>query len=418
MSEALKRLIETLETAPETAVGAIDVLPETERRLLIEEWNSTQSRYPSEQPIHQLFEQQADSTPEAVAVEDEVYRLTYRELNARANRLARHLLNLGIEPDSRVAICLERSIDLVVSQLAVLKCGAAYVPIDPAFPSERQLLICADCSARAVITSSRTSLPPALASRRVMIDQLDTDEGFRTNLSLPLHSTMTAYVMYTSGSTGQPKGVAVPHRAVSRLVLNCRYAEFQADDRVAFAANPAFDASTMEVWAPLLNGGRIIVIDQDRLLVPADFSETLRRQEVSVLWLTAGLFNQYAERLSETFGRLRYLIVGGEALDPRTISGALDRHRPQHLLNGYGPTETTTFAITHEITEVPEDACNIPLGRPIGNTRVFILDANHRPAPIGATGEIHIGGDGVAHGYLDRPELNAERFLPDPIGPE
>jgi amino acid adenylation domain-containing protein len=227
-----------------------------------------------------------------------------------------------------------------------------------------------------------------------------------------------AYVIYTSGSTGLPKGVVVPHRAISRLVLNNRYAKFEASDRVAFASNPAFDATTMEVWAPLLNGGSVVVIEQSVLLEPARFGQTLKRHGVNILWLTVGLFNQYSDSLAEEFSTLRYLIVGGDALDPRVIARLLKGTPPQHLLNGYGPTETTTFATTYEIKVVTENAQSIPIGRPIGNTQIYILDEEWEPVPVGVAGEIHIGGDGVGRGYLKRPELTGERFVADPFSGE
>ena len=210
----------------------------------------------------------------------------------------------------------------------------------------------------------------------------------------------------------------VGHRAITRLVLDCGYAKFQSDDRVAFASNPAFDAPTMEVWAPLLNGGRIVVIDQSVLLDSERFGHALNRQRVSILWMTVGLFNRYADALGEEISRLRYLIVGGDALDPRAIARVLRHHPPQHLVNGYGPTETTTFASTQEILSVEKTARTIPIGRPISNVRIYILDAQGEPVPVGVGGELYIGGAGVARGYLNRPELTAERFLRDPFATE
>jgi arthrofactin-type cyclic lipopeptide synthetase C len=415
MRTTLEGLVEALETKPETPVRAIDVISEAERRQALVEWNATETDYPGEQCVHELFEARAEKRPDAIAVVHGDEELTYYDLNARANRLAHRLRELGVRPETRVAIRLQRSIELVVAQLAVLKCGAAYVPIDPSFPEERQVFMAGDCEARGLITTRQARLPEGLTAQRINIEEVSEDESLTDNLNLRLSSEMAAYVMYTSGSTGQPKGVMAPHRAIGRLVLNCGYADFNRDDRVAFAANPAFDAATMEVWAPLLNGGRAVVIDQEVLLDPATFARTLEWQEVSVLWMTAGLFNQYAESLAESLGRLRYLIVGGEALDPRVIAGVLRRRPPRHLLNGYGPTETTTFAITHQIEEVPEGARTIPLGRPISNTQIYILDAQLQPAPVGVTGEIYIGGMGVALGYLNRPDLTGERFLPDPF---
>src|SRR6185436_2156043 len=346
--------------------------------------------------VAELFEAQAERTPDAVAVVEGERSIAYAELNARANRLAHHLRARGVEPGHRVVVTMPRSTELVIAELAILKCGAAYVPVDASFPAERIAFMTADCGAN------------------VVLGRGDVDvAGPSGNVGIRVGSESAAYVMYTSGSTGEPKGVVVPHRAVVRLVVNNGYAGFAADDRVAFASNPAFDATTLEVWAPLLSGGRIVVIDQDVLLDPRQFGEALRKDGVTVLWMTVGLFNQYADALD--FSRLRYLIVGGDALDARVIARVLQNRAPQHLLNGYGPTETTTFAITHEIRGVEAGARSIPLGRPIGNTKIYILDERSQPVPVGVAGEIHIGGMGVALGYLNREELTAERFVENPF---
>ena len=318
-------------------------------------------------------------------------------------------------PDVLVAIGLERSIELVLAELAILKCGAAYVPLDQNAPIQRQAFMIEDCQAQIVLSAKGRVVPEMSGAKRIDIDELMLTGQAAHDPAVPVDSEATAYVMYTSGSTGQPKGVMIPHRAVGRLVLNNGYADFQANDRVAFAANPAFDASTMEVWAPLLNGGCIVVIDQAILLDPDVFKHRLEHHAINVLWLTVGLFQQYADRLAGAFSRLRYLIVGGDVLDPRVAARVLKRSPPQHLLNGYGPTETTTFAVTYEVREVPAGPKSIPLGRPISNTRIYILDGHGEPVPIGAAGEIYIGGAGVARGYLNRPELTAERFVADPF---
>ncbi|MDU6730899.1 MAG: amino acid adenylation domain-containing protein, partial [Bradyrhizobium sp.] len=410
---ALEGLVEALERTPERPLRQIDVLPEAERHRVLVEWNATAAAYPQDVCVHELFETQAERTPDAVAVVHEERRLSYAELNTQANRLAHHLRKLGVRPDDRVAICIERSIELVAAELAILKCGAAYVPLDRDVPAERLAFMIKDCEASLVLMARGAVLPERLEAHRIDIEDVLRGAGDASNPGLSRDSGSDAYIMYTSGSTGTPKGVVIPHRAIGRLVINNGYADFNASDRVAFAANPAFDATTMEVWGPLLNGGCVVVIDQASVLEPERLVSVMERDGVTVLWLTAGLFQQYAELLGGVFRRLRYLLVGGDVLDPRSIRHVLRHSRPQYLLNGYGPTETTTFAITHEITEVDERASSIPLGRPISNTRIYILDAYGDPVPIGVAGEIYIGGAGVARGYLNRPELTAERFVED-----
>jgi amino acid adenylation domain-containing protein len=415
MHTALERLAEALEAAPGRPVGSIDVLPEAERRMVVEAWNRTDAAYPAGTPIHRLFEEQAGRTPRALAVVSGEDALTYQELNARANQLAHHLRARGVGPEARVAILVPRSIELVVSELAVLKAGAAYVPIDPSFPAERIAFMVADCGARVVFARAGDALPASWAER---VDVDAVVDGPVENLPGVGDAGAAAYVMYTSGSTGEPKGVVVPHRAIARLVFNNGYADFRADDRVAFAANPAFDATTMEVWGPLLHGGRTVVIPRDVLLDPDALARTLAEQQVTTLFITTAVFNQYARAIPGALSGLRRLLTGGEAADPSSFARVLAENGPVSLIHCYGPTETTTFAITHEVTDVEEGARTIPLGRPIANTRIYVLDARGEPVPVGVGGELYIGGTGVALGYQGRPGLTAQRFVPDPLGGE
>ena len=405
-------LLGALGADPARRVATLPMLDAKERHQLLVEWNATERPWPAEQTVHALFEARAASDPDAVALVHGARELRYGELNAWANAVARRLVAEGVRPGHRVAVALERSAELVVAQLAVLKCGAAYVPLDVGAPTSRSQFMLDDCGCRVLLGARGKADTLSTAHRRIDVDLLRAAPP-TPNPSLPQGSESAAYVMYTSGSTGQPKGVITPHRAISRLVLNNGYADFGADDRVAFAANPAFDASTLEVWAPLLNGGCIVVIDPDTLLEPAPFARALRDHDVTVLWLTVGLFNQLADDLTDVLPRLRYLIVGGDVLDARVIARVLRDARPQHLLNGYGPTECTTFATTFEIDSIVDESAPIPIGRPIANTRAYILDRDGEPVPIGVAGELCLGGAGVALGYLDRPDASADRFVAD-----
>ncbi|MGS0539423.1 amino acid adenylation domain-containing protein [Xanthomonas oryzae pv. oryzicola] len=408
MQTALQQLVDALERESETPINQLCVLPADERRQLLETFNATDRDYPHAQTVHALFEQQTALTPEALAVVDGAHRCSYAALNRKANQLAHHLIGLGVGAGQYVAIRLPRSLELVVAQLAISKCAAAYLPLDMQSPDERLQQILDESAARWVVSRSDQPLPDGAA--RLDMDLLDLGASPTHDPQVPQSSASDAYVMYTSGSTGVPKGVRIAHRGISRLVCNNGYAEFLPGDRVAFAANPAFDASTLEVWAPLLTGGCVVVIAQDIVLSPDRLRVCLQEQAISVLWLTAGLFHHSAAALLPVFPQLRYLIVGGDILDPAVVAQVLAEGAPQRLLNGYGPTETTTFATTHRITDV----CGpIPIGRPIGNTRVYVLDAHGTPVPIGVAGELYIGGDGVALGYLHQPTLTAERFIPD-----
>ena len=408
---ALENLVAALETAPHTPACMLDVLPASERRQILVDWNATATPYPHDACIHQLFERQAARTPDAMAVLADDDQLSYHELNARANRLARCLQEHGVRDGDCVGIALERSADLVIAELAVLKAGGVYVPLDAVLPLTRQEMMLADCDAALVIARGQQSFAGC-----AVLDVADPRIAACSEFDLPcaLDAEALAYIMFTSGSSGTPKGVEIPHRGVNRLAIENGYLDFCQSDHVAFGANPAFDASTMEVWGALLNGGCVVVIGQDCLLDPVRFSAALQRHRVNVMLMTVGLFNQYADALAGVFGALRYLIVGGDVLDAHVVGRVLRDNPPANFLNGYGPTEATTFAATYRIEQV-ETGKSIPLGHPIGNTQIYILDAHGQPVPPGACGEIHIGGAGLARGYLNRPDLTAERFVPDPF---
>ncbi|NBF11896.1 non-ribosomal peptide synthetase [Pseudomonas sp. Fl4BN1] len=410
---ALQHLAEALEQTPAKALQEVPVLPEAERRQQLLEFNATDRAYPRQQTLHQQFEAQVLAHPQRVAAVEGSAQLSYTELNTRANQLAHHLLELGVQPGDAVALLLPRSLDLLVSQLAISKCAAAYVPLDINAPAQRQGYMVQDSQSVAWLTHSGQELE--FPARRVDLDRLQLAALPEHNLGLLQSSESLAYIMYTSGSTGLPKGVLVPHRAVSRLVINNGYADFNADDRVVFASNPAFDASTMDVWGAWLNGGRVLVIDHHTLLEPERFGRALSASGATVLFVTTALFNQYVQLIPEALKGLRILLCGGERADPAVFRRLLALAPQLRLVHCYGPTESTTYATTHELQHLADDAEHVPIGRPISNTRVYVLDARQQLLPIGAQGEIVIGGDGVAKGYLNRPELTAEKFIRDPF---
>jgi arthrofactin-type cyclic lipopeptide synthetase C len=408
-----ERLLEAMVADDQTVLERVPLLVNDERQRLLYDFNATARDYPQTLTVHGVFQQQAAAHPKAVAAVHGAHSLSYFELNAQANRLAHHLIAHGVQPGDHVAILLPRSLELLVAQLAIAKCAAAYVPLDINAPSERQAFMVEDCRAVALLTLSDEVID--YAAPRIDLDKLTLNGQPTHNPNLLQSSESLAYIMYTSGSTGTPKGVMVPHRGIGRLVLNNGYADFNAQDRVVFASNPAFDASTMDIWGPLLNGGRVVIIDHQTLLDPHAFGRELSSSGATILFVTTALFNQYVQLIPQALKGLRILLCGGERGDPAAFRRLLVEAPTLRIVHCYGPTETTTYATTFEVREVAENAESVPIGGPIANTQVYVLDAYQQPVPMGVTGELYIGGQGVALGYLNRAELTAEKFLCDPF---
>ncbi|PHM37254.1 Amino acid adenylation [Xenorhabdus mauleonii] len=434
LATALRGLVDALAHEPQRAIQSISILPPAERQQALVGFNPAPVDFPHNALIHQLFEDHVKHHPNAIALMFEEQSLSYGELNYRANQLAHYLIALGIRPDDRVAICAERSPELIIGLLAILKAGGAYVPLDPAYPAERLAYMLEDVKPVALLMQSAHASKMNGSNKRdsaipiVLLDSLllNTDNAFLTSQpshnpaphALGLTSRHLAYVIYTSGSTGLPKGVMVEHRSVLRLIINNGFADIGSDDCVAHCANTAFDASTWEIWAALLNGGRLHIVPQSVLLDPTRFCESLIKGGTTALWLTVGLFNEYLDYLEPLYHQLRYLIIGGDTLDPRKIQHMRSlASQPANLMNAYGPTETTTFATIYTINAPIDVNRSIPIGKPIANTRIYILDPHGQPVPVGAVGEIHIADAGVSRGYLNRPELTAERFIVDSFSP-
>jgi aspartate racemase len=418
MAGHFRTLLNAIAENADQRLSQLSLLATNERHQILVDWNQTATNYPRDTCVHVLFEAQAKARPDALAVAFGEQRLTYRQLNERANRLAHHLRALGVGPDVPVGVYLERSIETIVGFLGILKAGGAYLPLDPSYPRGRVAFMLEDAKAPVVLVSRKLGTNVVDGHANVVCLDHDFDDSSPDNPSSGATATNLAYVMYTSGSTGHPKGVSIPHRGVVRLVVDTNYVQLGPSDRIAQASNTSFDASTFEIWGALLNGGSLIGIPHHVLLSPVDFARAINEEKIGTLFLTPALFNQMASEAPTAFRPLRYLLVGGDKCDPKWIKAVLERGAPRCLMNSYGPTEVTTFATWHRIERVSEFATTIPIGRPIANTSVYLLDRHLEPVPVGVIGELYIGGDGLAREYLNRPDLTAERFIRDRFGAE
>ncbi|MFJ3928563.1 amino acid adenylation domain-containing protein [Streptomyces sp. NPDC090022] len=426
---AAANLVTALESAldggPEVPLGAVEVLGEDELARVLRDWNST-DRGVARATVPELFAAQAARTPDAVAVVADGASLSYADLDARANRLARLLIGRGVGPESVVAVCLERGVDLVVALLAVSKAGGAYLPVDPGYPTERVARMLRDSSPALLLVEGRTQAGAARAVDlpRVVLDdagtkaELEGRPGDAPELSAPPSAEHAAYVIHTSGSTGRPKGTVVPHRAVDRLVRECGYLELGPGNVVGQLASVSFDAATFEIWGALLNGATLAVAGPGAVSV-AELGAFLATYRVDTLWLTAGLFHEVVDQDVSVLRGVRQLLAGGDALSVERCRRLLAELPSLRLFNGYGPTENTTFTAVHEVlgAELTEGSASVPIGRPVADTRVYVLDAALRPVPLGVEGELYTTGAGLARGYRKLPGLTAERYVACPFEP-
>ncbi|MEV8527279.1 non-ribosomal peptide synthetase [Streptomyces sp. NPDC052000] len=368
------------------------------------------------QTIVSRFEQMVREHPDRVAVSAPDALLTYAQLSVRANQLAHHLREDGVRAGDVVGLEADRSADSLVMLLAVLKAGAAYLALDPQQPLERRVLMLREAAARVILT--RRAKPAGLPASCRVVD-LDAEQREiagrpATVPEIALEPGSLAYVAYTSGSTGRPKGVCVPHRAVLRLVVDEDFVLVRPDDVFLQFAPVAFDASTLEIWGPLLNGASLAVPPAGDLSL-GELTEFLRARRVTVMWLTAGLFHRLVDQGIADLPDLRCLIAGGDALSAPHVDQVLRSLPDTAVINGYGPTENTTFTCCHRFT-VPLDGAPVPIGMAIHGTQVYVLDERLRPVPHGTAGELYAAGAGLAYGYLGAPALTAERFVANPFG--
>ena len=414
--EHFEILLQAALAHPESRLSSLPLLSEPERHQVLRQWNSTATAFPADACIHPLFEAQARRTPEARALGVEGAWLTYRELDERSNQLAWHLRSLGVGPEVRVALCSGRSLELMVGLLAILKAGGAYVPLDPHLPRERLELLLED--ARAAVLLGQPTLLPRLPTRHsAHVVPLDLEqEPLRTGpthaLTSPTHADNLAYVMFTSGSTGRPKGVQVPHRTVVNFFTGMDACVHSSERGVWLAVTPiSFDISVLELLWTLSRGFTVVMQSDPRDM--AGLAQALRQHAVTHFQCTPSMARALLSdpACAEALRSLQQLLVGGEAL-PLELARPL-RERVPSVLNMYGPTETTVWSSTHALPARLEGAMS--LGAPIANTCLYVLDAHLHPVPPGVPGELFIGGQGVVRGYLGRPELTAERFVPDPF---
>lgn len=416
----LLRVLHVVTLWPDRLVRDIDLVTEVERRQLLDDFNDTRTPYPRDTPIHRLFEAQARCTPDRLAVACGERRMTYAEVDAGASRLARRLVAAGITVGQPVGLLVPRTPEMVLATLAVLKAGGAYLPLDPDYPPDRMAYLLADGGVRVLVTAAETA---AVRFSGVVVRVDDSDGETYNGAPLPgctgpddaSRAGDLAYIIYTSGTTGRPKGVQVSHRSVVRLVRGISYVPLSPDTRLLATCAVVFDVATFELWGTLLNGGSLHLVDNDIILNAARLGPTLVEHDINTMWLTSPLFNQLVEQDPSLFRPLRHLLVGGDALSARHVGAVMDACPDVSIVNGYGPTENTTFSTTHLV--VRDDLHRIPIGRPIANSTAYVVNRDGQLCPVSVPGELCLGGDGVAAGYRNRIELTNSRFVPNPFAP-
>ncbi|MDQ1355141.1 MAG: hypothetical protein QG657_5451, partial [Acidobacteriota bacterium] len=402
-----ERIVTAAVENPGRKIGEIEIITGEEKREILYDFNDTQSDYPRDRTIQWLFEEQVERTRDGIAVFGHGLTrttLSYNELNEQSGRLAHLLIEKGVLADNIVGIMMERSVEMIIGILGILKSGGAYLSIDPGYPQERIDYMLKESGAKIIIEK---------AEERKSGRAEFVFSSFFPASSLPRFvasdSSNLAYVIYTSGSTGKPKGVMVEHRNVVRLVKNTNYVEFNVNDRLLQTGALEFDASTFEIWGSLLSGMTLCILTKDDILDPQRLKSLIKRYDICTMWLTSPLFNRMVQWDVEIFSGLRYLLVGGDILSPSHINQVRKRFPGLEIINGYGPTENTTFSTTYRIDKQYEN--RIPIGKPIANSTAYIVDRTGHLAPVGVAGELWVGGDGVARGYLNNPELTGEKFI-------
>nr|WP_283746656.1 non-ribosomal peptide synthetase [Bacillus cereus] len=414
----LKKVTEQVVINEDKKLNEIDIIPEKERDVLLYKFNDTKTNYPKDKTIHQLFEEQVEKTPNHIAVEFEGTKMTYQELNERSNQVARWLRDKGITANTIVGIMVERSPEMIIGIMGILKSGSAYLPIDPKSPQDRIKFMIQDSDIQILLTQEKFINDSSLDVEMVSLDKSENFQLSKENLAPINDSENIAYIIYTSGSTGVPKGVVTSHSNAVRVVRDTNYIKIDADDIILQLSNYSFDGSVFDIYGALLNGAKLVMVSIDTVLNLSKLTKLIKEEKISVMFITTALFNTLVDLEIECLSNIRKILFGGERISVSHTKRALEYLGKDKLIHVYGPTESTVFATYYCINEINKEFDTIPIGKPLANTSAFIVDGNQRLLPIGVAGELCLSGAGLAHGYLNRPDLTAEKFVSNPFIPE
>lgn len=412
MAKHFIQLLKELVQNPNSHLSTVEMVTSEEKEQILEQFNDTKVKYPDNATMQQLFEQQVERTPDQTAVVFEESQLTYRELNQRANQLARVLRERGVRPEQTVGIMAKPSLEMMVGVLAIIKAGGAYLPIDLDYPAHRIEFMLQDANVKLLLADGLNDLELVFGGEIINLEDKVLYLGDSSNLENLNHPEDLIYIIYTSGSTGQPKGVMVEHRNVNRLVSNSDLLDITSNHRILQTGSLAFDASTYEIWGALTHGATLYLLSKGVLLSVDQLEERMKEYGITMMFLTTPLFNQLCEENPNIFTPLKMLMVGGDTLSCKHINLIRNRFKDLQVTNVYGPTEGTTFTTYYHINQ--DFDMNIPIGKPLTNTQIYILGHSGQLQPVGVSGELCIGGDGVTRGYLNRIDLTQEKFVDHP----
>ena len=412
----IKHIIKQVLDNSSISLDEIEITTPEEKRQILYDFNNTTIKYARNKTIVDLFEEQVKRIPNDIAIVFDDKKLTYKELNEKSNQLAHYLMSFNINREEIISLYFNKSLEMIISMLAILKCGATFLPLDIDYPPERLNYILQDSNSKFILTSSELISKLPSTTKNICVD-LDIDKIYNTedtkNLNLNITPENLMYIIYTSGSTGNPKGVMVKHRNIVRLVNNPNFIKFNKHEIMVQTGTIVFDACIFEIYGALLNGFELYILKKEQLLDINYFSNFLLDKKITILFLTTGLLNHLASQNPSMFSNLRYLLTGGDVISPNHIQKIKSCNPNLNIINCYGPTENGSYSTCHIISKITSD---IPIGKPISNSTAFVVSKNGLLNPIGVAGELWVGGDGVGRGYLNKPELTKEKFIKNPFG--